>query len=198
MKFNQNRMKNLKGDIWFVSDFFFIITVFFTTMILLFSMSIARLIVGNLIDFTVHVTFLDFSLNTENALVAATEIKLNPDDPQMKRILSNAAFRWDGSQRCGSPPCWDGSVYAEGRMYDSYSISENIFDRFVKGPYIFELRKEFDVGGAAATKSVLIAARDNEKILVDPEVAEIEFYLPYGSCASCSKTAVYRLYSTVK
>src|SRR3989338_2916781 len=91
-KFNQKRMKNLKGDIWFASDFFFIIAVFFTTMILLFSMSIARLIVGNLIDFTVHVTFLDFSLNTENALVAAMEIKLTPGDPQTKRILSNGAF----------------------------------------------------------------------------------------------------------
>ncbi len=192
MKIKMLRTKNLKGDIWFVSDFFFIITVFFTTMILLFSMSIARLIVGNLIDFTVHVTFLDFSLNTENALVAGMEIKLNPDDPQLKRILSNAAFQWDGS------PNWDGEVLVYDRLKNVYQPTQIIFDKFVRGPYILELRKQFEIGGFPTTKNITIASRNGEKILVDPEVAEIEFYLPYGACDACDKTAIYRLYSTVK
>ncbi|MBI3413673.1 MAG: hypothetical protein HY051_06390 [Candidatus Aenigmarchaeota archaeon] len=186
----QNRMKNLRGDIFFVSDFLFIISVFFTTMIMLFSMSIAHLIVGNLIDYTVHVTFLDFSLNTENALLSGMEIKQN-DDPQLKRILSNAAFQWNGDTS------WDKNVYAEGKLNDAGALAKGIFDTFIQGPYIFELRKEFD-SGMPSMKRMIIAARDGDKIENDPEVAEMEFYMPYAACSSCSKTAVYRLYSTVK
>ncbi len=189
--------KKMKGDVWYVSTFFFLVSLFFVTMIMLFSMSIVRLIVGNLIDYTVHVSFLDFSLNTENALVAGMEIKLNSDDPQMKRILSNAAFQWDGRGRCGTIPCWDGEVFVDGKLYNVYQAAQNIFDRLVQGPYILELRKQFD-SGDAATKRIVITSRNGEKIFNDPEIAEEEFYLPYAACAGCDKIAVYRLYSTVK
>ncbi|MBI1972149.1 MAG: hypothetical protein HYS53_02510 [Candidatus Aenigmarchaeota archaeon] len=188
-KLNQKRM--MKGDVWYVSTFFFLITIFFVTMIMLFSMSIARLIVGNLIDFTVHATFLDFSLNTENALVSGTEIRLSANEPQSRRILSNAAFQWDGS------PNWDGEVLADGSLRNVYQEAQNVFDKLVQGPYIFELRKQFDVAGNVITKRLVIAKRNDEKIVNDPETAEVEFYLPYETCAGC-KIAIYRLYSTVK
>ena len=112
----------MKGDVWYVSTFLFLVSLFFVTMIMLFSMSIARLIVGNLIDYTVHVTFLDFSLNTENALVSAAEIKSDPADPQLKRILSNAAFQWDGD------PGWDKNVYVDGKLKNVGQTSKDIFD----------------------------------------------------------------------
>ncbi len=179
----------MKGDVWYVSTFFYLVIIFFVTMVMLFSMSIARLIVGNLIDYTVHVSFLDFSLNTENALVAGMEIKMDPDDPSMKTILSNAAFQWNGDSS------WDKNVFVGGNMYDAGQRSKDIFDKLVQGPYVFELRKQF---GASADKRIVFAGRDDKKITADPEVAEMEFYLPYPACDGCSKIAVYRLYSTVK
>ncbi len=186
---NFYKKKMMKGDVWYVSTFFFLVSLFFVTMIMLFSMSIARLIVGNLIDYTVHVSFLDFSLNTENALVAGMEIKMNPVDPSMKTILSDGAFQWNGDLG------WDKNVFADGKMYDAGQLSKNIFDKLVQGPYIFELRKQF---GASGDKRIIFAQRNADSIKSDPEIAEIEFYLPYPACDGCSKIAVYRLYSTVK
>ncbi len=186
--------KKFKGDIWFVSDFFFLITLFFVSLILLFSMSIAKIVVGNFIDFTVHASFLEFSLNNENALLSGTEIKFNPSDPQLKRVLSNAAFQWDGTAKCGTPPCWDGLVYVDGYFHDASALSQKILNTLITGPYVFEMRKQF-VGGE---KSMVIASRDAAKVEVDPEVAELELQLPFAACGTCNKYASYRLYSTIK
>ncbi|MBI2085158.1 MAG: hypothetical protein HYT71_01445 [Candidatus Aenigmarchaeota archaeon] len=187
--FRKKLNQKMKGDVWYVSTFFFLVSLFSVTMIMLFSMSIARLIVGNLIDYTVHVSFLDFSLNTENALLSGMEIKMDPNDTSMKTILSNAAFQWSGD------PGWDKNVFAGGKMYDAAQRSKDIFDKLVQGPYIFELRKQFDASDA---RRIIFAERNAESIKSDPEVAEMEFYLPYPACGGCSKIAVYRLYSTVK
>ncbi len=178
----------LKGDIWFVSDFFFLITLFFVSLILLFSMSIAKLIVGNFIDFTVHASFLEFSLNNENALLSGAEVKLSPTDPQLKRVLSNAAFQWDGGT------AWGDSVYVDGSFYNARVLSGKIFDRLITGPYAFELRKQFPGGD----KSIIITSRDATKMEVDPEVAEFVVPLPFAACGACNKYASYRLYSTIK
>ncbi len=177
-----------KGDIWFVSDFFFLITLFFVSLILLFSMSIAKIIVGNFIDFTVHASFLEFSLNNENALLSGVEVKLNPPDPQLKRVLSNAAFQWDGS------PGWGDAVYVDGSFYDARALSQKVFNQLITGPYVIELRKQF----AGGDKGIIMASRDAAKVEVDPEVAEFVVQLPFAACGTCNNYAAYRLYSTIK
>ncbi|MFH0890213.1 MAG: hypothetical protein V1836_03690 [Candidatus Aenigmatarchaeota archaeon] len=187
----RDMVRKLKGDIWFVSDFLFLVSLFSVSMIMLFSMSIAKLIVGNLIDYTVHAQFLEFSLNNENALLSGSEIKINPSDPQLKRIMSFAAFQWNGDPICGSPPvapCWDGNVFIDGVFYNVNDMTKGIFDKLVGGPYVLELRKNFN----GVDKRFIIASRDADNINADPEVAELEFAVPYSS------PAFYRLYSVIK
>ncbi|MBI4176841.1 MAG: hypothetical protein HY516_00580 [Candidatus Aenigmarchaeota archaeon] len=186
------RKSRMKGDITFMSDFFFLIILFFTSLVLMFSMSIAKIIVGNFIKVTVHATFLEFSLNNENSLLSALEIKSSASDAPLKSVLSAAAFQWDGDLG------WDGSAYADGKLYDARALSQGVFDSLVQGPYIFELRKEFSNGASTATKRTIVASKNKEKIVSDAEVAEMEFYLPQPACGACSKAAVYRLYSTIK
>ncbi|MFH1105954.1 MAG: hypothetical protein V1731_01955 [Candidatus Aenigmatarchaeota archaeon] len=185
-------VKNLKGDISIFSDITFLIVLFFVSVAVLLTLSIVKMTTGNVVIVTIQGYLMGFSLNTENLLLSSLEVT-TADGTPFKQLLSYAAFEWNG-------PGGDNnlnSTWVGNKSYDVGNEWKRIFAGYnLDGyQYVFEIRKEF----ADGKKSYVIANNtENSKRMLEPQVAEIVYKIPFKPCEQCSDEVSFRLYTTLK